>query len=1576
MSWLHLSDLHMGPKGSPWLWPENQELFERDLRRLHGQTGPWDFVLISGNLTRTGSVREFSRVNAALESFWVYLRSLGSDPHLLVVPGIQDLHLANLSMKQRHLLRGDVWHASLAIQKDFWSQREHAARIALQQALSPFTSWSEAWRNTHDSANRLEWNPGLLPGDFVATFVKDGLRLGIAGLNSDFLLPDDAGKTHFAPTARQLDTVPGRALADWSRSNDFNLLMTHSPPALFHAKESAELQSELGSAPGGVVHLCGSWGGAPPWKLKTPPSQHERIIQAPSLFGDTDGLVPHGYIVGQLDPSADKRLELHLHPRALSSDGEEEHPLGAARTLRLKQRQPRGSDTFPPHAPPASALEPAPLSPPKPASSFSSAIHRLSSLTSRGEQILQFVWSHSGQELVFGVQQGELFFQPLEKPMPRWFNRAHGSPITAMCCSPDGRELVTYAAGTLRFSSTTNGRASREPVPVMTRAHVTSVAWSSQGQLAIGFDDGALRFVTEKGFESPEWIFKSGQRFAIRSITWSSNGRFLACAGMPPKQRVFLIDMQERATTYIAWVRDESPHALSMSWQPGSTQLAIVHGNEVVRIHDPLQQGRDRTLHGHTHDILCVSFSHDGRLLASKAENGTILLHRTDTWDIVATFGKPVPYPQVASSQLCFSSSDDVLASLAPDRGAINLWRIDTDALLGQHAPTQTVHTVSAKVVLVGEGRAGKTCLALRLCADRYEEQDSTHAMRIWSLPLERLVPEQAPSPAERREIILWDMGGQSEYRLVHQLFFRDTAAALMVMEPGRGKPARDEIEGWNQRFTAQAGTQLLPAKLLVGTKVDHEHAPEDRPAIHQLLGQCGFAPDAYIPTSAKTGQGMSQLRTQLARTIDWGSLARHSHPILFEQIQGYIRKLRESRRVVITLPDLERELRDTRPEAADPEALRAVVEQLGRQGMLADTRLADGTHALVLEIEQVERYANSLIVAARENLNGVPAINVADFSTARQLPRIRPKERLRRDQELMVLDCVVELLLQHGICLRHQGLLVFPSLFVHAPSESGVGPTHAASAAYEFSGPIENIYASLVAALATSRGFGAMRLWGDRAEFGEPGQDVSGLRKLQRADQQARGIARLELYFETSTPPARQALFTRFVTTHLQEQGVTFESHLAVQCPCGHIFAEQIVNQRRAKGLQDIVCSLCDQRTSLMAGAKNASLDRAIQGLQVGTQRQREQSVLETKVSIKEAQTEVPPSGPLRILHLSDLHVGAEVDPMTLFQPLVADLQDPEDLAVGKLDYLVISGDITNRASAGEFKKALEFVTALRDRFELSADRCIIVPGNHDLDWDTSVYDWRPQRQVDPKRLPAGSYKEQGAGYVVRDDKRYPERFRAFSEHFHHPLVLKEYPLDPEKQCIPTLFTDTRLQFLAMNSSWEVDEYFQERSHIHEGALSRGLLAAQTQLEQARRNGQLAPNEPVLKLAVWHHPITGNEKIQRDAFMGRLRQAGVRLVLHGHVHENRTDVLGYLDPKKQIYVIGAGSFGAPTHDRPESVPRLYNLIEVARDHSTVRVNIRALPQQEGAWEGWATRPGAKKGERRTYYDINLRQET
>jgi hypothetical protein len=259
-------------------------------------------------------------------------------------------------------------------------------------------------------------------------------------------------------------------------------------------------------------------------------------------------------------------------------------------------------------------------------------------------------------------------------------------------------------------------------------------------------------------------------------------------------------------------------------------------------------------------------------------------------------------------------------------------------------------------------------------------------------------------------------------------------------------------------------------------------------------------------------------------------------------------------------------------------------------------------------------------------------------------------------------------------------------------------------------------------------------------------------------------------------------------------------------------------------------------------------------------------------------------------------------------------------------------------------------------------------------LSWDQEVYDWRPRRRVDPGKLKAGSYVPQGDGFLVRNDETYHTRFENFAK-FYHELTQQPYPLKADAQCLPFLFAETQLQFLALNSAWEIDEYYRERSGIHDSALAAGLLKAEEQIKQARDGGQLAQEAQVLRLAVWHHPVTGNEKITKDAFLEQLRQENVKLCLHGHIHEDRADLVGYLHPTRKLHVVGAGSFGAPVNDRPESTPRLYNVLEVWRDHSKIRVHTRCLRRDGGAWEGWAVWPDPTNPRGRlTYYEITFAQ--
>jgi internalin A len=85
-------------------------------------------------------------------------------------------------------------------------------------------------------------------------------------------------------------------------------------------------------------------------------------------------------------------------------------------------------------------------------------------------------------------------------------------------------------------------------------------------------------------------------------------------------------------------------------------------------------------------------------------------------------------------------------------------------------------HISEAKLLILGNGRAGKTQIARRLAGQPFQPQwDSTHGIRITQVTL----PAQDSVPETRLK--LWDFGGQEIYHGTHALFARTRAIFLLV---------------------------------------------------------------------------------------------------------------------------------------------------------------------------------------------------------------------------------------------------------------------------------------------------------------------------------------------------------------------------------------------------------------------------------------------------------------------------------------------------------------------------------------------------------------------------------------------------------------------------------------------------------------------------------------------------------------------------------------------------------------------------------------------------------------------------
>lgn len=194
-------------------------------------------------------------------------------------------------------------------------------------------------------------------------------------------------------------------------------------------------------------------------------------------------------------------------------------------------------------------------------------------------------------------------------------------------------------------------------------------------------------------------------------------------------------------------------------------------------------------------------------------------------------------------------------------------------------------------------------------------------------------------------------------------------------------------------------------------------------------------------------------------------------------------------------------------------------------------------------------------------------------------------------------------------------------------------------------------------------------------------------------------------------------------------------------------------------------------------------------------------------KTPSPELQAEGPllhPSQGSGILYLSDLHFRGQGDAARNFAPLQTDLYK---LGVKSLEYVVIAGDLSDKALPKEYDEAVRFVRLISRHFKVSSDRFITVPGNHDVNWDaaTTAYRFIPPHKR-PSDLPSDHIDLHANGALLRDADLHTLRFSNFSERFYRQAFGRPYPLQYTDQGIVHKFKSHKLLFVTLNSSWAID--------------------------------------------------------------------------------------------------------------------------------------------------------------------------
>lgn len=313
-------------------------------------------------------------------------------------------------------------------------------------------------------------------------------------------------------------------------------------------------------------------------------------------------------------------------------------------------------------------------------------------------------------------------------------------------------------------------------------------------------------------------------------------------------------------------------------------------------------------------------------------------------------------------------------------------------------------------------------------------------------------------------------------------------------------------------------------------------------------------------------------------------------------------------------------------------------------------------------------------------------------------------------------------------------------------------------------------------------------------------------------------------------------------------------------------------------------------------------------------------------------------------ILHLSDLHFQHVDDADNFHSQLAEDLI--RNLQCRQLDGVICSGDITLKGSVDGYAATVAFLEKLRTEFELSPERVVVVPGNHDVHHPHARAAYGPRTETEFESIAErdrAAWIVGDGGYLRRDEALYRQRFEPFSKLCFLPIVGQAYPLEYEDQFRYWHWPELNLLVLGLNSAWEIDHHYTDRASIHPRAISSAL----------DRLRQTPEWQTSTKIAVWHHPLASDEPshISDHGFCERLSVSGFRLGLHGHIHKADKGDYRYdhTDDGRRMEILGAGTFGAPSREWRPGYPLQYQLLRIGGDEVVVETRKRVEPN--GAWE-------------------------
>lgn len=278
-----------------------------------------------------------------------------------------------------------------------------------------------------------------------------------------------------------------------------------------------------------------------------------------------------------------------------------------------------------------------------------------------------------------------------------------------------------------------------------------------------------------------------------------------------------------------------------------------------------------------------------------------------------------------------------------------------------------------------------------------------------------------------------------------------------------------------------------------------------------------------------------------------------------------------------------------------------------------------------------------------------------------------------------------------------------------------------------------------------------------------------------------------------------------------------------------------------------------------------------------------------------------------LRILHLSDLHIGKEQAPdvwrveRVMGEAWARNLD--EIRRDGPIDLVCFTGDIAQSGKPGQYADAVKLIDAVLRSLDCPRDRFFCVPGNHDIDRSIAPDAWSKLRDLqwpDPLGLsgwmaggkPPFGCEPQWRDCVVCRQQAYRDFLDAAQlSHLKPGRFGNPHPRLGYRRTLDLGF-GAPMHIIGFDSAWLAgDDADAGKLRLTDHQIGRLMT------------GEDGKRLPGWRIGLIHHPLTDLADA-RDA-QRRLGEYGLDLLLHGHQHDPVVEHRS--DPHAGLHMFAAG---------------------------------------------------------------------